>query len=210
LTRTKQEIQQKRQLEEAISQRKRSSRLAIKENEKEEARLATLRKAEEEEKLGRVRRLEARQKREEEERLKREAAREKRRLDREERERKSQAREEEERWVGIPRILLRSLTSAFLRTNASSSVDIVGLDPPSQRKPLAKTSKGKPGRPRTKAAPPPLTASSSATASGTRTPAGEDWVLDCEICHRSGVNKVLTNECAKLRQSHGFAHIQKF
>jgi hypothetical protein len=103
LTRAKQEIQQKRQMEEAISQRKRSSRLAIKENEKEEARLSSLRKAEEEEKLSRVRRLEARQKREEEERLKREAAREKRRLDREERERKAQAREEEEeeRWVPL-------------------------------------------------------------------------------------------------------------
>ena len=101
MTREKQEIQQKRQLEEAISQRKRSSRLAIKETEKEEARLSSLRKAEEEEKLSRVRRLEARQKREEEERLKREAAREKRRLDREGRERKAQAREEEEeeRWV---------------------------------------------------------------------------------------------------------------
>jgi hypothetical protein len=90
-------------MEEAISQRKRSSRLAIKENEKEEARLASLRKVEEEEKLSRVRRLEARQKREEEERLKREAAREKRRLDREERERRAQAREEEEeeRWVAL-------------------------------------------------------------------------------------------------------------
>ncbi len=85
-------------MEEAVSQRKRSSRLAIKETEKEEARLAELRKAEEEEKLSRVRRLEARQKREEEERLKREAAREKRRLDREERERNPRAREEEQ-WV---------------------------------------------------------------------------------------------------------------
>ena len=87
---TKQEVQRKRHLEEAVSQRKRSSRLAVKENEKEEARLAAIQKAEEEEKLSRARRLEARQKREEEERLKREVAREKRRLDREERERKAQ------------------------------------------------------------------------------------------------------------------------
>lgn len=87
----KQEIHRKRQLEEAVSQRKRSSRLAMKESEKEEARLTAIRKAEEEEKLSRVRRLEARQRREEEERVKREAAREKRRLDREERERKAQA-----------------------------------------------------------------------------------------------------------------------
>ena len=105
LNRNKQEIQRKRQMEEAVSQRKRSSRLAIRENEKEEARLAALRKAEEEEKLSRVRRLEARQKREEEERLKREAAREKRRLDREEREKRAQAKEEEERWVILVRYL---------------------------------------------------------------------------------------------------------
>ncbi|KAF8501453.1 hypothetical protein F5888DRAFT_1232099 [Russula emetica] len=158
------EAQQKRHMEEAVSQRKRSSRLAIKENEKEETRLAALRKAEEEEKLSRARRLEARQKREEEERMKREIAREKRRLDREERERRAQAGEEEE------------------KTNASSSIVVVG-DDPQQRK----TPKAKPGRPRTKAAAPAV--SSSASASGSRTPVGEDWVLDCEICHRSGVNK---------------------
>ncbi|KAI0249853.1 hypothetical protein BJV78DRAFT_632094 [Lactifluus subvellereus] len=164
------EIQRKRQLEEAVSQRKRSSRLAVKESEKEEARLAAIRKAEEEEKLSRVRRLEARQRREEEERLKREAAREKRRLDREERERKAQAGVEE-------------------TTKASSSVDVVeDGHPPPPRKPPAKAPKAKPGRPRTKAIAQP-SSSASATASGSRTPVGEDWVLDCEICHRTGVNK---------------------
>lgn len=162
------EVERKRHLEEAVSQRKRSSRLAIKESEKEEARLAALRKAEEEEKLSRARRLEARQKREEEERMKREIAREKRRLDREERERRAQAGEEEE------------------KTNASSSIDVVG-DDPQQRKTPAKTPKAKPGRPRTKAAAPAV--SSSASVSGSRTPVGEDWMLDCEICQRSGVNK---------------------
>ncbi len=85
-------------MEEAVSQRKRSSRLAIKEGEKEEARLTALKKAEDEDKLSRARRLEARQKREEEDRLKREVAREKRRLDREERERKGRAGAEEQ-WV---------------------------------------------------------------------------------------------------------------
>jgi len=111
-------------LEEAVSQRKRSSRLAIKENEKEEARLAVLKKAEEEEKLGRVRRLEARQKREEEERMRREAAREKRRVDREERERKAQAGEEEEEWDEIPQMpacLLTNLTSLSGRMQARRS-----------------------------------------------------------------------------------------
>ena len=97
----KQETQRKRHLEEAVSHRKRSSRLAVKENEKEEARQAAIKKAEEEEKLSRARRLEARLKREEEDRLKREAAREKRRLDREERERKAQtgATGAEQQWV---------------------------------------------------------------------------------------------------------------
>ncbi len=109
--RKKQEIQRKRQLEEAVSQRKRSSRLAVKENEKEEARLAAVKKAEEEEKLSRARRLEARQKREEGERLKREAAREKRRLDREERERTAQAGAEQQ-WVIFLGHFARSLSFA--------------------------------------------------------------------------------------------------
>ncbi|KAJ2929378.1 hypothetical protein H1R20_g7729, partial [Candolleomyces eurysporus] len=76
-------IEQKRRLEEALNTRKRSSRLATRENEKEAARLAAQKKAEEEEKMGRTRRAEARQKREEEERLKRENAREERRMKRE-------------------------------------------------------------------------------------------------------------------------------
>lgn len=28
------------------------------------------------------------------------------------------------------------------------------------------------------------------TGSGSRTPLGEDWELDCEICHRRGINTV--------------------
>ncbi|KAH8981590.1 hypothetical protein EDB86DRAFT_3086957 [Lactarius hatsudake] len=155
------EIHRKRHLEEAVSQRKRSSRLAVKENEKEEARLAAMKKAEEEEKLSRARRLEARQKREEEERLKREVAREKRRLDREERERKG----------------------AEQQSNPSSLVDVVGDD--SYNTP-AKPLKGRPGRPKMKVV---AQANSSTSASGSRTPVGEDWVLDCDICHRTGVNK---------------------
>jgi hypothetical protein len=34
-----------------------------------------------------------------------------------------------------------------------------------------------------------------ATGSGSRTPAGDDWELDCEICHRHGINLV----CPRLR-----------
>ena len=172
----------------------------MKENEKEEARLAARKKAEEEEKLGRVRRLEARQKREEEERLRREEARERRRLDREERERKAQAGEEEEKW-GLFLKYLQLTNFESPRTNAGSSIDIVG-DDSHQRKASAKTPKGSS---RTKTV--VLAVSSSASASGSRTPVGEDWMLDCEICHRSGVNKV--NGCAKFSRGHGFAHTWK-
>ncbi|KAH9995744.1 hypothetical protein BJV77DRAFT_205745 [Russula vinacea] len=49
--------------------------------------------------------------------------------------------------------------------------------------------------------------SSSASASGSRTPVGEDWMLDCEICHRSGINKV--NGCAQFPQRYDFAHTWK-
>lgn len=91
-----------------------------------------------------------------------------------------------------------------LRTPASSSVDIIGEDP-QQNKISAKTPKAKPGRPRTKAA--GSAVSTSASASGSRTPVGEDWMLDCEICHRSGVNKV--NGYAKIPPTHGFAHTWK-
>lgn len=81
-----QEIEKKRELEEALSHRKRSSRLALRENEREEARLAAKKQQEEEEKFSRTRRLEARQQKEEEERIKRENAREQRRKEREARE----------------------------------------------------------------------------------------------------------------------------
>lgn len=32
----------------------------------------------------------------------------------------------------------------------------------------------------------------STSGSGTRTPAGEDWELDCEICYRRGINQAST------------------
>lgn len=34
----------------------------------------------------------------------------------------------------------------------------------------------------------------STAGSGTRTPAGEDWELDCEICFRRGINQVGNEE----------------
>jgi hypothetical protein len=35
-----------------------------------------------------------------------------------------------------------------------------------------------------------LGAATPVTGSGSRTPAGDDWELDCEICHRHGINLV--------------------
>ncbi|KAH9941354.1 hypothetical protein B0H21DRAFT_811643 [Amylocystis lapponica] len=83
------ESERKRRIEEAVVHRKRSSRIAVKESEKEEARLAAKKKAEESEKLARAKRAEARMKKEEAEREKRERAREQRRIEREEREQRA-------------------------------------------------------------------------------------------------------------------------
>ncbi|KAF9452324.1 hypothetical protein P691DRAFT_795034 [Macrolepiota fuliginosa MF-IS2] len=90
ITQTLRELEKKKRTEEALVHRKRSSRIAIRESEREEARLAAQRQAEEEEKMSRTRRLEARRQREEEERLRREQAREQRRKEREAREMRRQ------------------------------------------------------------------------------------------------------------------------
>ena len=83
------ETEKKRRMEEAVVHRKRSSRIAMKETEKEEERAATRKRVEEAEKMSRTRRLEARQQREQTERLKRENAREQRRKERESQEQQS-------------------------------------------------------------------------------------------------------------------------
>lgn len=70
-------------MEEALNTRKRSSRLAVRENEKEAARAAAQKKAEEDALNARTRRLEARAQREQEERERREKDREERRAARE-------------------------------------------------------------------------------------------------------------------------------
>ncbi|KAJ8072581.1 hypothetical protein PM082_016140 [Marasmius tenuissimus] len=147
-------VENKRRMEEAIVHRKRSSRLAVKESEKEEARMAAIKKAEDDERNARQRRAEARQKKEEDERLKREQAREQRRKEREAQiaEREAKEKAEEER---------------------SASAEVA-------EKPKAqKNTKRQPGTPGS---------SVNGIASGSRTPAGDDWELDCEICHRRGIN----------------------
>lgn len=100
-------------MEEAVVHRKRSSRIAIKETEKEQAREAAKKKAEEEEKQSRAKRMEARAKKEEAERQKRDKERERRRLEREEREERARQKEERaKRRYAIARVLLavRELT----------------------------------------------------------------------------------------------------
>lgn len=83
-----QEIERKHQLSLALTQRKRSSRLLLRQSEKEEAEAAARKIAEDEEKNSRAKRLAARLKKEEEERERRETSREMRRREREEREQK--------------------------------------------------------------------------------------------------------------------------
>ncbi|KAJ7454864.1 hypothetical protein FB451DRAFT_1049218 [Mycena latifolia] len=151
------EIERKRRLEEAIVHRKRSSRIANKESEKEEARLLAQQKAEVAEKKNRAQRLEARLAKEEAERERREAAREQRRRDKEAEEAQSAAAEHE---------------------SADVVIDVVGNDPPPKQSTfIASDTSRRNGA-----------ATASASTSGTRTPMGDDWILNCEICHRSGVN----------------------
>lgn len=169
-------------MDEALVHRKRSSRIQIRETEKEEAKAAAIKRAEEEEKQSRARRLEARQQKEEAERIKRETAREQRRKEREAKE-EAQKRKDE-----TPRCRLYSLTdsvtpnSFYAADSSESQVDVVGE---SSGKitllPNPGASQQKNGRKR---------APINGTASGSRTPLGDDWELDCEICHRRGVNIV--------------------
>ncbi|KAI0353807.1 hypothetical protein OH77DRAFT_1427123 [Trametes cingulata] len=146
------EHEKRRRMEEAIVHRKRSSRIALKESEKEEARLAAKRKAEEEEKMARAKRQEARLKKEEAERAKRERAREQRRKEREEREARARAKAERAESRDVDTSVARSTgTPTVNSTQASSSVQ--------------------PSR--------------VVTPNGVRSP---DWILDCEVCHKQGVN----------------------
>ncbi|OCH94876.1 hypothetical protein OBBRIDRAFT_884431 [Obba rivulosa] len=145
------EAERRRRLEEAIVHRKRSSRIALKESEKEEARLAAKKRAEEEEKLGRVRRAEARARKEEEEREKREHAREQRRREREEREERARVKAERAEKESADASKRSTATPALNGTHSNESVQLSRIGTPN----------------------------------GVRTP---DWVLDCEICHKSGIN----------------------
>ncbi|TFK40094.1 hypothetical protein BDQ12DRAFT_680331 [Crucibulum laeve] len=149
------EVEKKRKLEEALVHRKRSSRIAIKESEKEEALVAAKKKAEEEEKMGRARRVEARRQKEEEERIRRENAREQRRKERE-------AREASRKATSESSVQPDDLDG---KTHLASGSTVLRRNKPQDK-----------------------TAHTNGSASGTRTPIGDDWELDCEICHRRGIN----------------------
>lgn len=94
------EVEKKRRMVEAVVHRKRSSRIAMKESEKEEERAAMRKRVEEGEKMSRARRLEARQQKEQVERLRRENAREQRRKERELQEQESAEKSEAESIFG--------------------------------------------------------------------------------------------------------------
>ncbi|THH15755.1 hypothetical protein EUX98_g9416 [Antrodiella citrinella] len=88
------EVERQRKVEDALVRRKRSSRIALREVEKEEARLAEMKHAGDAEKEARAKRAEARAQKEQAEREKREHAREQRRIEREEREERARRKEE--------------------------------------------------------------------------------------------------------------------
>jgi hypothetical protein len=160
--------------EEAVVHRKRSSRIALKESEKEQELLTAKRRAEEDEKMSRARRAEARRQKEEVDRINRENAREQRRKEREAKQAEANTRYEHSASIHVFSMHVAS---------TSAPVDVVSQEHllpailPGQREKLP-----------TLFAPVP-TNGTGASGSGSRTPA-EDWELDCEICGRRGINQV--------------------
>ncbi|KAF5382127.1 hypothetical protein D9615_004192 [Tricholomella constricta] len=163
------EIERRQKLSMAITQRKRSSRLLIRQSEKEEAEAAERKRREEEERNGRARRQEARAKKEEAERERREMARDLRRREREEREEKERAQ-----------------ANGETAESSEMQVDVVGNGTDADNKQHLK-------HPRKDVASSNIHngkghAVPKASGSGSKTPVGEDWELNCEICHRRGIN----------------------
>ncbi|KAJ6549187.1 hypothetical protein B0H10DRAFT_2129091 [Mycena sp. CBHHK59/15] len=157
------EIERKRHLEEAIVHRKRSSRIANKESEKEEARMLAKQKAEVLEKKTRAQRLVARLAKEDADRERREVAREQRRREKEVQEQPVVEADSESVDMHIDVV---GNNSTPIHSNQSSGPSFTVQDKVRRNE----------------------TANTSSSTSGTRTPAGDDWVLNCEICRRSGVN----------------------
>jgi len=167
-------VERKKAKEEAVVHRKRSSRIALKESEKEQELLVAKRRAEEDEKMSRARRAEARRQKDEAERIKRENAREHRRKEREAKLAEANTRYEYS-------LLVRIFSTHLVSSDAP--VDVVN-----QEYPPSTTSSGHRENLLTFSASAP-TNGTGISSSGFRTPA-EDWELDCEICDRRGVNQV--------------------
>lgn len=175
----------------ALTQRKRSSRLLLRQSEREEAEAAARKVAEEEERNSRAKRQEARAKKEEADRERRETARELRRREREEKEAKEQAANGDDGgdgcvFVFILIIVAHPWNSSQMLVDIGGNESAVAFAADPSRLATAgsstshyKTSNGN-GNGVKKAG----------TGSGSRTPIGEDWELDCEICHRRGINLV--------------------
>lgn len=155
--------------------RKRSSRLAVRESEKEIARLAAAKQAEEEERMSRTRRLEARARKEEEERLSREKERERRRIEREERELARRRRAEDDEsvchWLRITEI---SDYSYSLKNGLSANASEIH---PSNCHPRITT--------------PSAASSDIKELVNCDRKTNDDWELNCEVCGTKGVNKVI-------------------
>ncbi|KAG6853957.1 hypothetical protein C0991_012103 [Blastosporella zonata] len=166
------EIERKEKLSTAITQRKRSSRLLLRQSEKEEAEVAERKRREELEKNSRAMRQEARAKKEEEDRERREMARELRRREREEKERAMSEKSED---IDGP------------TEGSDMQVDAVGNG--NDHELSAKKHHAKPSRKGAAASESQNGRSGpKAGGSGSKTPTGEDWELDCEICLRRGIN----------------------
>lgn len=154
------EVEKKKRKEEAVVHRKRSSRIAIKESEKEQEVLAAKKRAEEDEKMGRARRAETRRQKEEADRIKRENAREQRRKERE----------------------AKQVAEPEANASADAVIDVVSQEPSSSAIPPGQMGKFP------SLSVPVTTNGTGVASSGSRTPA-EDWELDCEVCGRQGINR---------------------
>ncbi|KAL5485769.1 hypothetical protein ACEPAI_6810 [Sanghuangporus weigelae] len=154
------EAEKLRMKEDALMNRKRSSRIAFREMEKETARMEAIHKAEEGEKMARMRRLEARSRREEEERLNREQGRVQRRKEREER--------ELARSLRLERASAEKEVDVLTEARSDSAAKVEGKVPRNEVQ--------KHARHRTK-------------KSSEKSAESETWELDCEICGAKGINR---------------------
>lgn len=142
--------------------------------------------------MSRARRAEVRQQKEEADRVSRETAREQRRREREakeeqeakeaeEKERKEREKEERAKQRGYVDYLILTMSCSSVvdirtrqhnRLSSPATNGAILLHHPGSNLSSANGS------------------ARGSRSRGSRTPAGDDWELDCEICHRRGINLV--------------------